>query len=289
MEHIKKPMLAAKMELASLQFPYLVSRKIDGIRCLSTPDGLVSRTFKRIPNLQLQTIMGDCSKHCLDGELYIPESTFNKTQSVVMSTREHSGCKYYVFDTYDKPMESFADRTSRAQDIVNGLDSWYVEYVPHTMIHSLAALQKYEQRAIESGEEGIMLRSPFGRYKSGRSTTNENGLLKMKRFEDDEAIVMDMKPLLINENEQTTDHLGQSKRSKHSDNLVECEMLGSIVCEWQGQILHIGSGFTKAQRIFYWNNKLEMIGKIVTFKYQPHGMKDLPRCPIFKSVRDLYI
>ena len=134
-----------------------------------------------------------------------------------------------------------------------------------------------------------MLRSPWGQYKSGRSTVREGGLIKMKRFEDDEAVVVDILPLMVNKNKKYTDFTGQSKRSTHSGGLVATEMLGSLVCEWRGQILHIGSGFTEAQRIHYWNNTLEIISKIVTFKYQPHGMKELPRCPIFKSVRDMYI
>ena len=46
----------------------------------------------------------------------------------------------------------------------------------------------------------------------------------------------------------------------------------------------VGSGFTEAQRREYYNDT-SLIGKLITIKYQPAGMKDKPRFPTFKGFR----
>ena len=50
----------------------------------------------------------------------------------------------------------------------------------------------YEQGAVEDGYEGVMLRDPSAPYKYGRSTVRKGYLLKLKRFEDSEAEVIDI-------------------------------------------------------------------------------------------------
>lgn len=44
--------------------------------------------------------------------------------------------------------------------------------------------------------------------------------------------------------------------------------LGAIVCDYKGNELRVGSGFTDAQRDYYWNNPSEIVGKTVTIKYK---------------------
>lgn len=67
-----------------------------------------------------------------------------------------------------------------------------------------------------------MLRSIDGKYKLGRSTTNEAILLKLKRFKDSEAIVVDYKPLV------------------RSNGLVE-DSLGYLVCQIGDISFHLGT------------------------------------------------
>jgi len=47
-----------------------------------------------------------------------------------------------------------------------------------------------------------------------------------------------------------------------------------------------GEGLTQLLRQQIWDAKETYLGKIVTYKYQPHGVKDLPRLPIWKGFRD---
>ena len=44
--------------------------------------------------------------------------------------------------------------------------------------------------------------------------------------------------------------------------------LGSIICEYKGNTVKVGSGFTDDTRNYYWSNPDEIIGKIITVKYK---------------------
>jgi len=46
-----------------------------------------------------------------------------------------------------------------------------------------------------------------------------------------------------------------------------------------------GEGLTKELRKTIWDARDEYVGKIITYKYQPHGVKELPRFPVFKGFR----
>jgi DNA ligase-1 len=65
------------------------------------------------------------------------------------------------------------------------------------------------------------------------------------------------------------------------------QRLGGLVTKWRGKELRIGSGFGAEQRQNMWDARDILIGRLVTFKYQPHGMKDVPRLPIFVGLRSL--
>lgn len=48
----------------------------------------------------------------------------------------------------------------------------------------------------------------------------------------------------------------------------------------------VGSGEMSVKEATYWFQHQELIlNHIVTFKFMPHGMKDAPRMPTFKSKR----
>jgi len=68
------------------------------------------------------------------------------------------------------------------------------------VINSAEELDAFEAACLRDGFEGVMLRSPSGRYKFGRSTLKENLLLKLKRFEDAEAQIIGFEELSHNAN-----------------------------------------------------------------------------------------
>jgi DNA ligase-1 len=139
-----------------------------------------------------------------------------------------------------------------------------------------------------------MLRKICGRYKQGRSTAKEGILLKLKPFEDSEAIITGFEELQHNENEQFTSELGYSKRSSQQAGLVGGNTLGKFLVtgtqeeHFGGVEFKVGSGLglTQALRQEIWDNREKYLGKLIKFKYQKIGSIDKPRIPIFLGFRD---
>lgn len=74
-------------------------------------------------------------------------------------------------------------------------------------IGSAAELAAYKEKCLSEGYEGVMVRDPAGPYKCGRSTEREGWLLKIKRFEDAEAEVLETYEGMSNYNEAGVDAL----------------------------------------------------------------------------------
>ena len=75
-------------------------------------------------------------------------------------------------------------------------------------INTMEELEKYEVDCLEIGYEGVILRDPNAKYKHGRSTVKEGGLIKVKRFSDSEARILAMEEQMKNNNEKKVNELG---------------------------------------------------------------------------------
>lgn len=291
---IQRPLLAAKTTDADLQnwkrWPMLLSPKIDGVRALIIGNEVRSRSMKLIPNLHTQFLFGREAFHGLDGELVVGQPTdknlMQQTTSGVMTRLGQPNVTYWVFDNWAR-QESFNLRLNFAgwqQSSPLG-----VKLVPHVLVESYEEMLEYERHYLAMGYEGVMLRDPAGRYKQNRSTLKEGILLKVKRFHDAEAEVLDYEALERNLNAKVLDERGYAKRSSHQDNKVADEMLGSLLVRDldTGVIFKVGSGFTEGQRQHLWDHRSELKGKIVKYKSLPVGVKDKPRHPIFLGFRSL--
>jgi len=292
---ITKPMLAASLEsIDSIKFPVYVTPKLDGIRCLKIDDNIVSRTFKPIRNAEMAAAIKDLLPDGSDGEL-MTGGTFQNTTSIVMSADKRIGndaAFFYWFDyVIDDPKKPYLERMNDMKKYVEDhpeiLAASPVKIVPliPTEIKTIEELLNYETEVLDQGFEGVMLRSPHGPYKFGRSTLKEGSLVKMKKFDDDEAIIVGFNELQKNTNEKKMNELGDMKRSSHMGGKIDQEMLGSFVVDWNGIEFAIGSGFTMEQRMEFWNDREKLIGKLVKFKYFATGMKTAPRFPIFLGFR----
>lgn len=298
-----QPLLSAKFDdpynpdWSKIRFPVQASPKIDGFRCRIDPSqGAVSRTFKRFPNKFTQELFQEFIEQTkyLDGEICSGPITnnpklCNDTQSAMMTESGQPDWMYYVFDNWHNPNMPFRDRLYIALQQVEkaqkaGFDR--IRFLNHEIICDLDHLLQYEEHNIKMGYEGTMLRDPMGRYKNGHSTLKEGILIKVKRFEDTEAIVTGFEPLKRNHNEQTKDAFGHSKRSSHQAGKVQDELLGVLLAKngrWPE--IRVGSGFDDSQREDIWANRDRYLGRRFTFSYQPHGTRDKPRQPIFKAWR----
>lgn len=285
------------LDFAALQdhLPMWASDKEDGIRGLICPHrGPLTGQMKPVPNIWVTRMLYLEEAVNLDGELVAIDcegdtAAFNDTQSAIMSNEGQPRFEFRVFDCFENIYESYLERALRAQQKVANLQKQgmdHIVWLPQKKCSSFAQIQECEESALRRGKEGIMLRNPNGWYKEGRSTLNEGYLLKVKRFTDDEALVIAVEEEMENCNPAKQNERGLSQRSKHRANLKGKGMVGKLVCSWRGHIIKIGSGMTEMQKIRWWNNPRRVLNKTVTFKYQLHGMLTLPRCPIFKAIRD---
>lgn len=291
---IFKPLLAATLDrVEDLKFDdvdyWLASPKLDGVRCLLMNGQAVSRSLKPLPNQFLQTELGHLGVP-LDGELVVGDMRhplcFQHSQSGLMSRDGRPQFTYWVFDDHKVGLP-FEERLKVVKAEVTGLHK-RVQLVPHRQIRSAEQLLEYEGQLLAGGFEGVMLRHPLGRYKHGRSTLREGHMLKLKRFADAEAIVLDVLELMENQNAPTKDHLGHQVRSSHQAGKAGGGRLGSLLVRdcTTGVEFEIGTGFDEPTRQLGWANRHLWIGQRVTYKHQPVGAKDKPRFPVFKGIRD---
>lgn len=295
-----RPMLAAKIkDMSKLEYPLLATPKIDGIRCVTREKMVVdlfsnvtvepvTRYLNPIPNAYVRRILGEYDLTGLDGELitYTGSSMdkYNDTQSKILSQDGEPDFIFHVFDLVEpKP---YWDRMAWLKDQMIFPKESKLRKVLPVLIMDETHLLAYEAACLQQGFEGVMLRHPDGPYKFGRSTFNQHWLLKLKRFQDAEATIIGFEEKLTNTNEPTINALGLTERSSHQANLIQAGTLGALVCTgYNGIKFNIGTGFDDALRQEIWNNKEKYLFTKVKYKYQPHGSKEAPRCPVFLGFR----
>lgn len=286
-----KPLLAEKVNLSTLQYPCLASPKYDGFRCtINTMGDPMSRNMKPIPNAYTYAKLQEMNLPPFDGELltYTNDRVddFNTVQSKLTTRAGRPEFRFMVFDSWNHPEDRYVDRNAE-------IGAWFadnthvkrIEHVQQQHIFNEEQLLDYEAQCLEQGWEGVMVRSEDGKYKFGRSTTKEGILLKLKRFFDAEAEVVEAHELMHNANEGKYNALGHLERSSHKANMHGMDMLGKFTVQWKEKDVEfdIGTGFTESQRHEYW--KESMVGKTIKFKYQSLGPNGKPRFPVFLGFR----
>ena len=285
-----RPLLAVACEdLTKVNYPVILSEKLDGIR-MSVHNGVcMSRSMKPIPSSAVQVKFGKPEYEGYDGEIIYGDKNakdvFNKSTRACMSHEfpeefDIDNLHFYVFDVIGE--EPYCIRYEMIEpDTKNNVHRLWSIYV-----NSPEEVAKYESEFLQDGAEGVILRSPTGKYKQGRSTLKEGYLLKVKRFTDEEATVVGFEEKMHNANEATTGELGQTKRSSHQENMIPCNTLGALVVssEKWGEF-KIGTGFDDELRQEIWDNRESVLGKLVKFKYFEAGVKDKPRFPVFLGWR----
>jgi DNA ligase-1 len=289
---ITKPMLAATLTNENnIKFPVFATPKIDGIRCLRIGGKSLSRSFKEIPNRHIQQKMAELPDG-LDGELVGASNwgkydNFQNTVSKVMSKEGIPDFKYVIFDYV--PVTTTLEYRDRIQCLKNlWLPLEFCVILTVKSIDNLNELYTYEQEQLNQNYEGICIRQPDSPYKCGRSTEKEGYLIKIKRFKDSEAEIIGFEEQMENTNEPKKDEFGYIKRSTSKLGKVGKNTLGKFVVYNKIGVFKIGTGIglTDKLRKEIWNNQDTYLGKLITFKYQEMGTKNLPRSPIFKGFRD---
>lgn len=275
--------------LEDVTYPCFASFKLDGWRAWPFGPEFMSRNFKTIANRDLQRRFRGVleSSPCWDGELCAGEpggaEVFTRTDRILKAhERDASTVRWFVFDDFTIPYEPYYKRLERVRDILP-----LVVKLDQVICNNPDDVLEYEQKALLGGYEGLILRSPEGRYKNGRSTFREQYLLKLKRFLDGEAIVVGFNEAQHNSNEARENALGLTERSSHKDGLVPMGTLGSLQVRMDSLVFGVGTGFTVADRDEIWRNRDKYLGKRCVIKYSSAVKADgLPRQPRWKGWRN---
>lgn len=288
-----KPMLAHSKspDPETLDYPVLVQPKLDGIRAVVKDGRLLSRSLKAIPNASIRAALENPAYEGLDGELIVGEATaddcYRRTCSFVTAEdKTDEPWVFYVFDRHDSE--------APVEDRVASLTA-FGQVVPVTTMSagSAAELAELEAQYLAAGFEGGIIRTLGSAYKFGRSG-KAGPLLKLKRYIDYEAEVVEVVEELHNGNEAKTNELGRTERSSHAANKTGKGTMGALVVvalngPHEGVEFRVGTGFTAAIRAELWEERDFVVGRVAKIKSFPVGTKDRPRHPVWLGWRDMEV
>lgn len=214
----------------------------------------------------------------LDGEITVidesVEDVFGETSKIIRKDGSKTGLKFHIFDaiTYREFVNGVSEfpYSDRRHDMDIVSEVFFGEAVFSSILpvlyhgDDINEIVKWSNWATENGHEGIMLNIGSGLYRTKRTSD----LLKVKKFHNADVKCVDV-------------FIGGGKYSN---------TLGGITIDYKGNLVNVGSGFTDEERDYYWNNKDEILGRIVDIQFfeESTNQKDdgiSLRFPTFKSVR----
>lgn len=284
---IKKPMLAVNIEsMDTLDYPVLGSFKIDGHRAFKNKV-MTTRGGNPCPNDHVRNTLNKFALEGFDGEVIVKGQKFNKVSSLISRKDGFPNFTYMVFDWVIDPSEPYYERMKRLS-LQSAIP--YIEFLIPVLLRNKSELMAFEEKALAEGHEGVIIRKPNSPYKFGRSTLKQGWMLKIKRFTDAEAIILDFFEQEHNLNQATLDVFGHTKRSSHQAGKVGADTLGGfIVKDIKSGVqfrLGTGEGLDATLRLKIWNNQEKYKNKIVKYKSQEYGAKDKPRIATFIGFRE---
>lgn len=260
---------------------YFASRKLDGCRTICMVNNYMegdefiqdikfySRSGKEFTTLSnlVEPIKAFTSflmgKWVIDGECCIMEGENENFQLLLreITRKNHTieNPKYKMFDiiTIDEfeGRESIGDFETRYNDLIEyyyqsqydeGVKK-YLEVLEQERVTSQEVFDKWIKRVKDNNWEGFMLRKNAP-YKSGRT----KDLLKVKKFQDAEYII---------------ENVITGKISYNENGMKEYDAVTALIIDHKGTKVQVGSGLSKEQRLNWFKNPQEIIGKTATIQY----------------------
>lgn len=192
-----QPMLAQSFEDLKIFKPeeYYAQMKLDGHRCLITNFGgdLVAYSRRGKPiNTVTHILKGLEGKipdgWTLDGELYVHGIPLQTIASWAKRKQPKSqDLQYVCYDLIDDA--PYQERFRMLSSM--GLGSSPVRVLEAMRLNRSDVIKPVLMDAISKGYEGLILRHKEGQYEIGRRSKN---LIKVKHFQDDEAVVVGVLP-----------------------------------------------------------------------------------------------
>ncbi len=248
-------MLAAKWPVGADPTGWWMSEKFDGIRGYWDGKQMLTRGGKPV------ALPPDWAKKmpdfALDGELWAGRGRFSETSATVRDGVPGEGwhnIHYLIFDAPGTP-GPFEKRLERVDQWLSKHPAPQIRLIEQHRCRDAAHLQQFLDEVEAKGGEGVILRAAGSDYTQGRS----KDLCKLKRFDDDEAVVVGYKP-------------GEGKYA----NLV-----GALLVRLpDGRRFAVGSGLSDEER-----RQPPPVGSTITFKYQGWTKNGKPRFPVYWRIR----
>ena len=236
---------------------YWVSEKLDGVRARWDGETLVSRGGNRFNAPAWFT--EDFPRVPLDGELWMGRGTFERLSGAVRrkipDDAEWRTVRFMVFDLPANPAP-FDERLQRMREVFETIESPRIALVDQFRVADHDVLMETLSRVVDGGGEGLMLHRGGSLYTAGRS----DDLLKVKRYDDAEAVVVDHLP-------------GKGRLAG---------MLGALLVEMpDGRRFRLGTGFSDEER-----REPPPLGATVTYKHFGKTRNGVPRFASFLRIRD---
>ena len=265
---------------------WYVSRKLDGVRCLTVIDEngdikFFSRAGK--PFLTLDALKPSIQKlglksTVIDGEICMTDENGDEDfQGIIkeIKRKDHTinNPHFFVFDMLrlDEFTNMFSETTLSKRLFISELAIENDKYI--SVLEQLPCSDKVLEDMMEvsknGGWEGLMLRKNTT-YQGKRS----NDILKVKKFHDAEYIVVDLENAV--------------NRVIVDGKEVEELMLKNVIIEHKGNRVQVGSGFSHEQKRYYYENPNQILGKTITVQYfettkNDKGEESL-RFPVMKGI-----
>ena len=193
-----KAMLAHKYNEDKADYPAFIQPKLDGVRCLFTAKGAVSRANNQFMNVDhiikaLKPFFAKNPTAVLDGELYNHglKDDFEKIISLVKKRKptdadRAEAAELVQFHVYDVPTMKIGTYTDRYLFLCTLTYTYPICKVTTELALDFDDAKKMHDKNLKLGYEGSIYRNTYGKYKGTRSWD----LMKFKDFHDTEATIV---------------------------------------------------------------------------------------------------
>jgi len=273
------PILAHKFaeQGHKIKYPALAQPKLDGHRCTSQyGDGAVtmwSRTRK--PILSIPHIV-EALENCgladrFDGELYNHDyrNNFEDLTSFIRQEEPKEGYEAVQYHVYDLALPNLSnyDRYLILKNMASVFEGTPVHLVETVIVNDEDELYAYLDDCLARGYEGCMVRNFDSPYEYKRSY----GLQKLKKFDDDEFRIVDIK-------------VG-TKGSMAGKAVFICEKYRDEQPIPEGKTFDCKLKGDMGKLKEYADEPSLVIGKILTVKFQGYTKYGIPRFPVGERFR----
>lgn len=307
-----KPQLAEDADLETLRYPVWAQPKIDGVRGLNLTGVFTGRSMDCFEGYGITEFFSKPDFLGLDGELILGNIPNAKGRLCSLTTgavgrfkgvTEMADFTWRVFD-YITPHTvgwEYAKRYEALERHLRSLNHPRLFIVPYEEVTTPERMKQVIHQHLMAHYEGTITRNPNAKYKEGRSTKEEQQLLRIKLWVDFEMLVTGITEGAKNTNAAKINTLGKTERSSAKAGKVPNGQVGSLQGTLLADVKHPITGevifkkglpvtmapgeMTTAEAVAYFQHPETIIGHIAKGKCMVHGSKDVPRFPIFQTLR----